>query len=148
MLKKVQVKMALIGRVINVVWPKPTVIGLLSHELFSSRSLDNSYCYGIEGALSTYQYAVRTVPLYGPSHLVPVIRHVANFAEVMLTVTTFLFYCCSPLGWWQTWGRLCRPLLGPPTGQSPPLSVWGTIISGTWGSLMETKGMSTLRGVC
>ena len=85
MFKKLEVKITIIRRVIKVVWSKPTGGGLLLHEFFLSRNHDNPYCYGIEGALSTYQYPVRTVPLYGPSHLVPVIRHVANFVAVMLT---------------------------------------------------------------
>jgi len=52
----------------------------LSHEFFLNGSADNPYCQGIEGVLAAYQYAVRTVQLYGPSNLAPVINHVANFA--------------------------------------------------------------------
>nr|CAB3233432.1 copine-3 [Phallusia mammillata] len=53
----------------------------ISHEFALNFQPDNPYCAGVEGILEAYYNAVRTVKLYGPTNISPIINHVARFAE-------------------------------------------------------------------
>ncbi|XP_076811044.1 copine-3-like [Clavelina lepadiformis] len=52
----------------------------ISHEFALNFNPQNPYCAGVGGLLEAYQNAIRTVKLWGPTNLSPIINHVARFA--------------------------------------------------------------------
>ncbi|XP_071156234.1 copine-8-like [Mytilus edulis] len=55
--------------------------GVVSHEFALNGNPNNPYCTGIEGVLESYNKALHSIQLYGPTNFAPVINHVSRFAE-------------------------------------------------------------------
>jgi len=55
--------------------------GAVNHQFFLNFSPSNPYCSGVDGIVSAYQQAIRSVELYGPTNFSPCINHVAAIAE-------------------------------------------------------------------
>jgi len=55
--------------------------GRVSHQFFLNLSPTNPYCEGVDGIINSYQQAIHSVQLYGPTNFSPVINHVASIAR-------------------------------------------------------------------
>ncbi|XP_041375348.1 copine-3-like isoform X1 [Gigantopelta aegis] len=52
----------------------------VSHEFAVNFNLQNPFCAGIDGVLQAYSNCIRSVQLYGPTNVSPLIQHVSRFA--------------------------------------------------------------------
>ncbi|XP_060079148.1 copine-8-like [Ylistrum balloti] len=59
--------------------------GVVSHEFALNGNPTNPYCQGIDGVLDSYNKALYSVQLYGPTNFAPCVNHVAKFAMAKRT---------------------------------------------------------------
>lgn len=59
----------------------PPFLLQISHEFALNGNPQNPYCVGIPGVVEAYHNALRSVRLWGPTNVAPIISHVTRFAE-------------------------------------------------------------------